>query len=585
MCPVAGQRPCCPHVVRGVTYPYAMMSYVVSPPIAVALAPDDTSDVRKARGAFFTPDELTSFIAEWAITSADDKVMEPSAGDAAFLVAAVERLRLLSPDPDVVPEVDGVEIHEYSARVGRERVHDAGGKAHVRVRDFFDVVPTPSYAAVIGNPPYVRYQGWTGEARAKSRAAALRAGVALTGLASSWAAFTVHSAQFLKDGGRLGLVLPAELLSVNYAAPIRSFLFNRFSSVELVLFDEQVFPEAEADVVLLLASGYRQGPTDHAVMRQARNAADLANLAAGQPWAPLDPAGKWTGSLVAPEATAPLRELLTSGVFTHLQTWGETTLGIVTGGNHFFTLSPARVAELGLSRKELLRLSPPGSSHLRGLVLSSRMLTSLGHQGKATYLFYPGEKPSPEALAYIEAGEKTGVDEAYKCQVREPWHRVPLVKPADLLLTCMNADTPRLTTNQAHAHHLNSVHGVYLGDEHRELGRELLPLASLNSLTLLNAEMVGRAYGGGILKIEPREADVWAMPSPSLVAARADALRAVRGQVARKLRTGQLLAAVAVVDEALLVKSDQVSLGQLAHVRDARAELARRRMVRSQRGR
>ena len=562
-----------------------MMTYMVSPPLAVALAPDDTPDVRKARGAFFTPGEITSFIAEWAIKSADARVMEPSAGDAAFLVAAVERLRKLSPDPDVVPEVDGVEIHDYSARVGRARVRDAGGKAHVRVRDFFDVVPTSSYAAVIGNPPYVRYQGWTGEARAKSREAALRAGVALTGLASSWAAFTVHSAQFLQAGGRLGLVLPAELLSVNYAAPVRRFLFDHFAMVELVLFDEQVFPEAEADVVLLLASGYRQGPTDHAVIRQVRNAADLTNLAAGQPWAPLDPAGKWTGSLVAPEATAPLRELVDECAFTNLQTWGETTLGIVTGGNHFFTLSPARVAELGLPQRELLRLSPPGSSHLRGLALSSQMLTSLGKQGKATYLFYPGENPSPQALAYIEAGEKTGVDEAYKCRGRKPWHTVPLVKPADLLLTCMNADTPRLTTNQARAHHLNSVHGVYLTDEHRALGLELLPLASLNALTLLNAEMVGRAYGGGILKIEPREADVWAMPSPSLVADRADALRAVRARVARKLQAGQLLDAVAIVDEALLVDSGRVNLGQLADVRAARAELARRRMVRSQRGR
>jgi adenine-specific DNA methylase len=562
-----------------------MMSYVVSPPLTLALALDDTPDARKARGAFFTPDEITAFIAEWAITSDDDRVLEPSAGDAAFLVAAIERLRKLSSDPDVVPEVDGVEIHEYSARVGRERVRDAGGKAHVRVRDFFDVVPSPTYAVVIGNPPYVRYQGWTGEARTKSRAAALSAGVPLSGLASSWAAFTVHSAQFLQDGGRLGLVLPAELLSVNYAAPVRRFLFEHFATVELVLFDEQVFPEAEADVVLLLASGYRQGPTDHAVIRQARNAADLASLATGQPWSPLDPAGKWTGSLVSPEATAPLRAMLDAGAFTNLQAWGETTLGIVTGGNHYFTLSPARVAELGLPRRELLRLSPPGSSHLRGLVLSSQMLTSLGNQGKATYLFYPGEQPSPQAEAYIEAGERTGVNEAYKCRVRKPWHRVPLVKPADLLLTCMNADTPRLTTNQARAHHLNSVHGVYLTEEHRDLGNELLPLASLNSLTLLNAEMVGRAYGGGILKIEPREADVWAMPAPALVAARAEALRAIRDQVARKLKAGQLLDAVGMVDKALLVDPRKVKSKQLERVREARAELARRRMVRSQSGR
>ncbi len=245
---------------------------VVVPPVP-SRDPSDTPAARKARGAFFTPDDVTQFIAEWAIRSENDAVMEPSAGDAAFLVAAVRRLRALSADASSTPRIDGVEIHDYSARVGRERVRDAGGRAQIKVSDFFLVEPTPAYDAVIGNPPYVRYQDWTGDSRTRSRAAALRAGVALSGLASSWAAFTVHSAAFLKEGGRLGLVLPAELLAVNYAAPVRKFLFKHFRSVELVLFDEQVFPEAEADVVLLLASGYRSGPTDHAVIRVAKNAA------------------------------------------------------------------------------------------------------------------------------------------------------------------------------------------------------------------------------------------------------------------------------------------------------------------------
>ncbi len=553
--------------------------------IAAELAPDDSPQLRKARGAFFTPDEITAFLADWAISSPDDSVLEPSAGDAAFLVAAVERLRRLSPDPDAMPEVHGVEIHDYSARRGRERVRAAGGRAHIRVHDFFDLEPTPQYAAVIGNPPYVRYQGWTGDARAKSRSAALRAGVALSGLASSWAAFTVHGAQFLQPGGRLGLVLPAELLSVNYAAPVRRFLFEKFSTVELVLFDEQVFPEAEADVVLLLADGYGHGPARHAVIRQARNARDLTNLAAGQRWAPADPAAKWTGSLVPAEATEPLARLAAAGSFTNLQAWGETTLGMVTGSNHYFTLSPAQAEELGLPRRELLRLSPPGSAHLRGLVLSPSMLSRLGRDGKATYLFHPGDAPSPAAQAYIDAGHRTGVDKAYKCRVRKPWYRVPLVRPADLLLTCMNADTPRLTTNTARAHHLNSVHGVYLAEPYRELALELLPLASLNSLTLLSAEVVGRAYGGGILKIEPREADVWAVPSAGLVAAAAEKLRTIRAQVARELQSGALLDAVAMVDDALLLGTGQLHGAELDDVRRARAELARRRMARAQSGR
>ncbi len=547
--------------------------------------PEDTPKLRKERGAFFTPDRITDFVAKWAIRSGSDRVLEPSAGDAAFLVAAVERLAKLRRGDGPVPEVEGVEIHAHSARVARQRVREAGGKARVRQSDFFDVVPEPVYDAVIGNPPYIRYQSFSGEARAKSRQAALRGGVALTGLASSWAAFTVHSALFLKRGGRLGLVLPAELLSVNYAAPVRQFLFERFRQVQLVLFAHQVFPEAEADVVLLLADGYGEGPAGHAVIRQAKNAESLPTLEEGSAWTPADPAGKWTGSLVDQGALDALSILTRGGQFAPLESWGDTTLGIVTGNNKYFAVSPARAKELGLKVSELLPLSPPGSSHLRGLALTSELLAHLGKNGQSTLLFYPRAKPSKEAEAYIEDGHRTGVDTAYKCRVRKIWYRVPLVRPADLLLTCMNADTPRLVDNEADAYHLNSVHGVYFQEDARQIGRELLPLASLNSATLMHAEMVGRAYGGGILKLEPKEADLWAVPSAGLVRARAGALRSVRKRVAQSLLDGDLLAAVELVDRALLADGRLLSSEQIERMRTARQYLANRREARSSRGR
>ncbi len=69
----------------------------------------------------------------------------------------------------------------------------------------------------------------------------------------------------------MGLVLPAELLTVNYAAEVRRFLMERFARVDLVLFAERVFPEVQEEVVLLLAEGYDEGPTDHCRVYQVQN--------------------------------------------------------------------------------------------------------------------------------------------------------------------------------------------------------------------------------------------------------------------------------------------------------------------------
>jgi adenine-specific DNA-methyltransferase len=538
------------------------------------------AELRKARGAFFTPPELCDYIVEWAIRDASDDVLEPSCGEAAFLLAAGTRLQTLGGGTTGADgTLHGIELHAESAHAALTLLRAEGHDASIDVGDFFDVNPEPRYDAVIGNPPYVRYQDFTGEPRARGRAAALRAGVPLTGLASSWAAFTVHAALFLKPEGRLGLVLPAELLTVNYAAEVRRYLMQRFARVRLVLFTERVFPGVLEEVVLLLADGV--GPTDHCELYQVRELSDLRTAGVvGRHWRPERPEGKWTPSLLSPIALEAYAEMVAHGSFTTLESWGDTTLGMVTGNNRYFALSPARVRELGLTSRDTIRLSPPGSTHLRGLAFSELAWRELGKADRPTLLFRPPDGLSPAAASYIGAGEAVKVHEAYKCRVRSPWWRVPLVPPADVVLTYMNADTPRLCANAARVHHLNSVHGLYFKPGMAEKGTDLLPLGALNSMTLLGAETVGRAYGGGILKLEPREADTLPVPTMAVLEDAQTALSALRPQMARALRNGRLLEAVRLVDDVLLVGQLGLSRAKVAALREAHAELRLRRTAR-----
>ncbi len=148
-------------------------------------------------------------------------------------------------------------------------------------------------------------------------------------------------------------------------------------------------------------------------------------------------------------------------------------------------------------------------------------------------------------------------------------------------MTYMNADTPRLTANEAAVHHINSIHGVYLGADVRGLGRELLPLAALNTLSMLGAEMVGRSYGGGILKLEPREADRLPVPSAPAVAAHAPALREIKNQVREHLAHGRKAEATALVDGIVLEQLLGLDPAAIAAVHQARADMLDRRKARS----
>ncbi|KQN00182.1 methyltransferase [Sphingomonas sp. Leaf230] len=541
----------------------------------------DTPALRKARGAFFTPPALARFIADWAIRTDLDTVLEPSCGDAAFLLPAIERLRSLGASPDLKDQLHGIEIHDASAQAALTQLsmHEAEGR--IAVGDFFDQVPPKAkFDAVIGNPPYVRYQQFTGDARAKSLQAALAQGVRLTGLASSWAAFTIHASHFLNDGGRLGLVLPAELLTVNYAAQVRRFLLSRFAKVRLVLFEELVFPNVLEEVVLLLAEGTGGAPSFE--VYQARNIADLERICADS-WTGYAPSGdqKWTPALLPAAALEVYARLTEGSNFATLLDWGETYLGAVTGNNDFFALSRSDAARLKLKAGELLVISPPGSKHLRGMTFSQAAWEDLAKDSKRCFLFTPGAKPSAAALAYIATGEEAGVHHAYKCRVRSPWWRVPLVERPDLLFTYMNHDRPRLITNDAEAQFLNSLYGVKLKPAVRAIGRELLPVACLNSATLLGAEVVGRAYGGGMLKHEPKEADQLPVPSAATLEAVADDLRAIRPQLGQALRSTKPQRAIDLVDTIILERHLGLSPVEVAGLRGARDLLFQRRVTRS----
>ncbi|GAB6900091.1 Eco57I restriction-modification methylase domain-containing protein [Kineosporia succinea] len=525
---------------------------------------------RKARGAFFTPAPIARYVTRWALRGPGGRVLEPSSGEAAFLLAAAE----LGGDEWLL---DGVELHPASARSARETLEATGVRASVTTADFFTLPPTGDYDAVIGNPPYVRYHDFTGADRDRAQAAARQAGVRLSGLSSSWAAFTVHAARFLRPGGRLGLVLPAELLSVNYAAPVRQYLLENFARVRLVAFTERVFPGVAAEILLVLADGFRE-PGGHLETLQVRNTADLDDLEAPfQPFTVSSPGDKWTPALIPAE---PLRlfDRLLQGLFTTLDAWGRVSLGIVTGNNGYFALSTDQAAARGLGPADLLPLSPPGSSHLRGLDFSLPDREALGDDGAAVWLFRPGLRRSPAAVAYVRDGEDMGVDEAYKCRIRTPWWQVRLVPPPDLLLTYMNADAPRLVTNSARAHHLNSVHGVHLSDPS---AAPLLSLAALGSVTLLGAETVGRSYGGGLLKLEPSEAKQLPLPSPAVLWAAAPALDEIRPAVATALSRYRLAEAVRLVDDVLLNGTLGLAPDEVEQLRAAHAHLQSRRRDRA----
>lgn len=294
---------------------------------------------QKQRGAFFTPPAIADYLAAWAVgENADAKILDPTCGEAVFLLAAGRRLKALGKSQsDLDEQLFGVDLEKKSLDDASGLLEAEGLDARLIAEDFFSVptpdelmCPLPLMDAVIGNPPFIRYQMHSGAIRKRSIGAALRQGVRLSGLASSWAALAVHACGFLKPEGRLAMVFPAELLTVNYAEPVRRWLRHRFAAVHLVMFERLQFDDALEKVVLVIAHG--SGGCDAFALWHLEDAEDLVRLHGfdSLPVAPADE-GKWT-DLLLPNRQRQLFKRVTDEHFLSLRDYGAPELGTVKIG-------------------------------------------------------------------------------------------------------------------------------------------------------------------------------------------------------------------------------------------------------------
>src|SRR5581483_11628950 len=130
------------------------------------------------------------------------------------------------------------------------------------------------FDAVIGNPPFIRYQTFIEDQRVIAFELMRRAGLRPNRLTNAWVPFLVASTMLLNPQGRLAMVIPAELLQVNYAAELRCFISNTYDHVTLVTFKRLLFDGIQQEVVLLLGERSGEGQTGIRTI-ELNEAADL----------------------------------------------------------------------------------------------------------------------------------------------------------------------------------------------------------------------------------------------------------------------------------------------------------------------
>jgi len=473
----------------------------------------------KALGAFYTDSQIADFLVWWAVRGKNDTVMDPSFGGGAFLRSACKRMVKLG--GDVARQVFGVELAAEVHRRISDKLRDEFGvpRKNLLRSDFFDVDASPMehVAAVVGNPPFIRYQRFSGAARQRALARAAELGVKLSELSSSWAPFLVHCVAMLTPGGRLAMVIPMELGYATYARPILSFLTRSFQSVTFLTFKKKLFPDISEDTLLLLCES-KGRPFKGFYIRDFENAGVLDGLQMGRKRTldltepmnaiSLSVAHERLVEYLLPRKVRELyRELRDGGQARRLGEFADVGIGYVTGANDFFHLGPDQVSKWRIP-PSFLRPAVRKGRAFTGVLFTKKDWRTALQSGDAAYLLSIADNatPSKHVKAYLNYGARRGVPKAYKCRNRSPWYRVRNVYEADGFMSYMSGDRARLVVNLSRAVAPNSLHVVRLRPQ---AGLSMESIAALwhTSLPALSAEIEGHALGGGMLKLEPKEAE------------------------------------------------------------------------------
>jgi adenine-specific DNA-methyltransferase len=341
-----------------------------------------------------------------------------------------------------------------------------------------------------------------------------------------------------------------------------------------------VFPEIQQEVLLLLADGKHEIRNNHSEIHtiefldgnELLESNNLSNAIAHSSTKHSENGMKWTALFLddtnyrAIEKTKRIEKLHKLGDFA------EVDVGIVTGRNKYFILSKNEVKGRRISKyfKSIIGKT----SELRSLYFTKDDLKKYREQFPSYLLYlnkFEMDSSIPEEISnYLTLGEDMGVNDGYKCRIRKVWFHIPSVYTPDAFLYRQIHKFPLVVINQARTTSTDTIHRIRFS---KDVNPGLFAFCFFNSLTLAWSEVLGRSYGGGVLELEPSEAEALPIPYSNDIKADID-------KTDRLLREGKYTQALDYADEILLKEYLSISSKEIQDIRAAWIELRNRRTFR-----
>lgn len=465
---------------------------------------------QKLRGGYYTPEYLATYIAKWVANSSPKNILEPSCGDGIFLKA----LHNIGEHKNI--QFHGFELLKEEAEKAKALSLQLDMHATIENSDFLEHAirimhsGKTAYDGVVGNPPFIRYQYLPKDSQDKAEIIFKSEHLKFTKHTNAWVPFVISAIKILAPGGRLGMILPAEIIHVMHAQSLRTYLGQQCSKL-LIIDPEEIWFENTLQGAVILFAEKKQTVSDHSYGLGIYKVA-------GKDFLKEDPEdlfervpringetveGKWTQALLTKEERELFKSLLKLDEVHKFHNIAKVDVGIVTGANKFFLVADDVVKEYGL--EDYAHPMFGRSEHCPGLIYDNEQHKKNAEKGNPTnFILIKDElgKLPKRVKEYIAYGESQDLQTRYKCRIRKPWYTVPSVYATEIGMLKRSHDMPKLILNTVGAYTTDTAYRITTKGD---ISSKKLVYCFGTALTALSAELEGRHYGGGVLELVPSE--------------------------------------------------------------------------------
>lgn len=467
----------------------------------------ENESAQKLKGSYYTPKWIADFVARWIAKYDIHTILEPSCGDGVFFQSVSEYIKNRT-------TVVGFDTDALAIAQCKQRSLGMQVRLTLRCEDFLQwsvdnmksACPL-QFDAVVGNPPFIRYQYLEKDLQSTAQSLFELMGQRFTKHTNAWLPFVLASIAFLKPGGHIGMVIPSEILNVLYAQGLREYLLASCRKILLIDPEDIWFENTLQGAMLLMAEKKEneQDPCEIGIKRTVGS-----RFAEGDPRALFENADylpgsflshKWSYALLTKREADALHHVRASSVVYPFNDLADVDVGIVTGANRYFLVNNETVERYNLF--DVVHPMFGRSEHCRGIVYDmDQHLQNAAKGFPSNFIYFDTEEKAMAHQDYLAIGEAEGIPLRYKCRIRKPWYRVPSVYSSKVNMLKRSNGMPRLILNKMQAYNTDTAYRITPG---HDVNPEILVYCFINSITALSAELEGRFYGGGVLELVPSE--------------------------------------------------------------------------------